>query len=302
MHVCYEVTNRSLYSLAVAAVWVGLTGCLAHTLHAQFDPRHGFGNSQQARDLVNRVEIPIADEERIGAQSFESFSRALSRKGIVLADRGKLHAYATGLVKRIHPHMRHARRYRAIRVWIARSDETDAHAFPGGRIVVAEGMIRFAESEAALVGVLAHELSHIDRFHQLEQIRSYVAAQRAFQSGAVRPEQFLAGAQLMMNAFARPFRPEQEAVADADAVRWMMRLGYQPAEFARLFERLEKRDGKRMEMLPAFLRSHPSRGQRREMVAETAVRVAREERIDRRRLVAGRESWRAHATKKSPAP
>ena len=65
-------------------------------------------------------------------------------------------------------------------VFWADSKETDARAFPGGSIVVMRGLVEFAQSEAALVGVLAHELSHIDHGHQLRQARAMKLAKRGW--------------------------------------------------------------------------------------------------------------------------
>ena len=153
--------------------------------------------------------------------------------------------------------MKHARRYPAIQVWVADTELTDARSFPGGRILVYRGLLDFAESEAAMVGVLAHELSHIDRGHQLELPRRIKLAQQTVTADNFQPEQWFQSGKLFASFFARPFRPEQETEADADAVRWMTASDYDALELARLFQRLQQRDGAAPANVPSFLRSHP---------------------------------------------
>ncbi len=269
-----------------------VTAFAASSLTAQPpDPfRQFFGPQPGDKQRIERVPISVRQEQQIGEQQFRAFTRKLKAKKISLLTRGGDHRYVSLLVEALHPLMKNAKRYRAIRVYVADSEQTDAQAFPGGRVVVSTGMLEFAESEAALVGVLAHELAHIDHGHQLEQLRSMLAAQQSFQSGQFSVEDFMASSRLMMNAFVRPFRPEQETVADQDAVRWMMQLGYHPAEFAKLFQRLAKRDGRKAQNVPRFLQSHPVHADRLKAVVAYAQQLAAAARIDLRRLQVGREN------------
>ena len=55
----------------------------------------------------------------------------------------------------------------------------------------------------------------------------------------------------------QPFRPEDEAEADRDAVNWTFRAGYDPREFPQLFLRLQQDPVRAKLPLPRFLQSHP---------------------------------------------
>lgn len=46
----------------------------------------------------------------------------------------------------------------------------NALAFPGGPIVVTDGLVEILESDALVLAVIAHELAHIERRHSLHQI------------------------------------------------------------------------------------------------------------------------------------
>jgi predicted Zn-dependent protease len=123
--------------------------------------------------------------------------------------------------------------------------------------VVFRGLLDFAGSEAAIVGVLGHELSHLDRQHQLQSIRRMKYASQAFSQERFSPEQFFSTGAVLMKGFMRPFRPEHESEADADGIRWAYELGYDPREFAAVFKRLYERDGEQNAV--PFLQTHPFR-------------------------------------------
>ena len=138
-----------------------------------------FGETQSERQLVDEVAVSREEERQIGDTSLHDLLDSLHEQKIRVVNRGNDASYLTSLVAEIHPLMRNAERYPAIRVYVAESKITDARAFPGGAIVCTTGLIDFAQSEAALIGVLAHELSHIDRGHLLRTARGVKLAQDA---------------------------------------------------------------------------------------------------------------------------
>jgi predicted Zn-dependent protease len=193
--------------------------------------------------------------------------------------------------------MQNADRYPLIDIYVAESKTTDARSFPGGTILITTGFIEFAESEAALVGILAHELSHIDRQHQLRGPRSQKLAEETFASRQAGLAELMARGQLLAKELSRPFRPEQEVEADQDAVHWTFEAGYDPMEMARLFRQLDKRDGGNRLPMPGFLRSHPYPAERFADAKELCERLRAERpkqslyvgRANIRKLVSRRE-------------
>lgn len=163
------------------------------------------------------------------------------------------------LIETLRPLMTNPQRYPSIKVYLARSSECEARVFPGGALVLFEGMLEAAESEAALVGVLGHELSHLDRGHLLGDLRRVRLAEQTFSGGPglQSPEQFFDTGTLLMRMWTRPFRPEHEAEADRDGARWAYLAGYDPRELAAMFLRARDRAGQPRFALPWFLRSHP---------------------------------------------
>lgn len=227
-----------------------------------------FGGDREAdREALAKIEIPSREERQIGARGVEAFLDDLKQRGIETKTRGADVDYVRALVDALRPHMRNAARYRTIRVTIAETSATDARSFPGGNLVVFRGMLEFAESEAALAGVLGHELSHLDCGHQLYDARRMKLAEQTFSGGTgFSPQDFFRSGTLLMNSFMRPFRPEEETEADEDGARWAYAAGYDPREMAALFLRLHERDGNQPNGLPGFLRTHPYHIDRHEAV------------------------------------
>ena len=214
------------------------------------------GERGDNKEELANIKISIADERKLGENQFQMYRSYLQSQKIQLISQGRDVTYLRKLVARLRPAMQNGRRYPEIRVYLARSSITDARAFPGGQIIVYRGLLEFVENEAALVGILGHELSHIDRQHQLEQIRSSRLAENKINDKQINLNKFLNVGQLMMKSFMTPFGSELEKEADLDGARWSFQLGYDPLEMAQVFRRLHERD-KNRQIPPSFLRSHP---------------------------------------------
>jgi predicted Zn-dependent protease len=232
-----------------------------------------FGETQSERQLVNEVAVSREEEKQIGDAGLQDLLDSLRKQKIRVVDRGDDAGYLNSLVAEIHPLMRNAERYPAIRLYVAESKITDARAFPGGAIVCTTGLIDFARSEAALVGVLAHELSHIDRVHLLRTARGIKLAQDTSAVRNAPAGAFMRNGIMVAKQFARPFRSEDEAEADLDAAKWMFELGYDPLEMAALFRRFDQRSPADPVRMPGFLRTHPYHADRFEAVKQLSLRL-----------------------------
>jgi len=245
------------------------------------DGLFGKGTAEE-RQLLQEVDVPFSEERRLGQASTEQFLHSLKRQGIAVTDRGRNVEYLQQLVATLHPHMTHAKRYRRIQVYVADSPLTDARSFPGGTLVFFRGILEFAENEAALVGVIGHELSHLDRGHQLTYLRRTKLTQTTFRApNAASPEELFATGITLMRGFTNPFSPEDEAEADNDGATWAFRAGYDPREMAKLFLAMHRRDaGKGPAWQPAFFRTHPFHKDRCRAVLERYDELQRTEPTD----------------------
>ncbi|MBE2280229.1 MAG: M48 family metalloprotease [Ignavibacteriaceae bacterium] len=56
---------------------------------------------------------------------------------------------------------------------IDRDDVLNAFALPGGKIYLYTGLIKYLDSEAALAGILGHEIAHAERRHATKRMTAY---------------------------------------------------------------------------------------------------------------------------------
>jgi len=224
-----------------------------------------FGKLSEAQlEKLSQVQIPVADEQRFGQQVLDGFIEKCKQQKIEVTSQGKDVKYLQGLCRMLLPYLSNAKRYRTLDVRIVEMASSDAYSIPGGHILVMRGLLETAGSEAALVGVLAHELSHLDRGHQLLTLKQ---AKLMRQSIDFRDQM-----QSMAIAF-KPNRPEFETQADMDAVRWMMQAGYEPRELARLLQSWDQRQDREvpwMNFVPGFVKSHPDAGRRAQKILEAS--------------------------------
>lgn len=146
----------------------------------------------------------------------------------------------------------------------------NAFALPGGPIFVHSGLLEAAETEGQLVGVLAHEVSHVALRHGTSQAsKAQMVQLPAVLAGAVMGQESILtqagqiGLGLGLNALFMKYSRSAEKQADALGARIMAGAGFNPVEMADFFQKLEEQGGSRP---PALLSSHPSPGNRVRLV------------------------------------
>lgn len=139
----------------------------------------------------------------------------------------------------------------------------NAFALPDGEVVVTDQLVRLANSDAELEGVIAHEMSHVDRAHGLQRAyqASLVPATIAFITGDVSQAGHIATilpGVLLQSAYSREF----ERQADDDAAAQLRRMGVSPAPLGALLLRIEAKMCGKEGCLPSWLGSHPATAER----------------------------------------
>lgn len=257
-----------------------------------------FGPLPEAeQEALASIEVTPAEEASLGEAAWRDLLAQFQRDRIKVTNRGREAQYLSRLVNDLAAQMTNRRRYRTIEVYLADTEVTDARAVPGGKIIFSRGMLEFAESEAALAGVAAHELSHIDRGHLLLPIRRARLSSKTLSSeGGFDLARMMQSASTLTRLWSRPFRPEDEAQADDDATIWIHRAGYDSRRLALLLERMHQRDkDKPAAMLPGFLRTHPYHADRARSILERQTQLQKDEPNDR--LYIGVKNLRQRKTK-----
>jgi len=235
--------------------------------------------SPDEKQALAKVEVSIREERQMGQAALDTCLAALRAQKIPVIRRGKDVTYLRELVASIQPLMANRQRYPTIQVLLADSPQIEARSFPGGSLVFFRGLLDSAGSEAALVGIIAHELVHLDRGHVLARARRVKLAQRTF-SGPIRgmsPQQFFDMGTASLRMWTRPFQPEDEQEADREGARMAYRAGYDPREMALLFLEIQEREAAHRVGLPQFLQSHPAPGDRHKAIMELYDELVRKD-------------------------
>ena len=149
--------------------------------------------------------------------------------------------------------------------------EINAFALPGGPMFVHRGMFTAAASEAEVVGVMAHELSHVLLRHgtanaskaqnpwlQLGQLAGQLGGAVVGGSAGAAIAQ---GADFGLGTLVLKYSRDFEKQADLLGAQIMARAGYDPRALARMFETIEK-ETKGSGGGPQWMSSHPNPGNR----------------------------------------
>jgi len=222
-----------------------------------FDSMFGKSTPEEDRALED-VKISFKEERAFGQPQVDAFLAQLEEQGHRVSKKGKDVEYLKQLVEIIRPFMKNAKRYGKITVYIVDSPRVDARSFPGGTLFFFKGLLALAENEAALIGIVGHELSHLDRGHLLLPLkRARIMQNTLDRDDAFDPQKFFTTGTNIMRLVGRPFRPEDEAAADRDGAAWAYRAGYDPREMAALFYKLHLRAKDPKVPFAAFFRTHP---------------------------------------------
>jgi predicted Zn-dependent protease len=301
------VIPHSLFGLALAVF-----GCIGHSAFAAepplqiggffFGPQEMFDRifgpeRKEDKQALARIKVSPQEEQRMGRSAVDSYLAHLKAQRIAVVNRGKDVEYLRRLVERIRPSMKNPRRYPRITVYVAQSPRCDARSFPGGTLVFFRGFLETAGNEAAVVGIVGHELSHLDRGHHLWRIRRIKLAEKTFSGGpeGFSPKRFFSAGTTMMRIWMQPFRPEFEAEADEDGARWAYLAGYDPRETARLFLDLHRRGKNVQQFMPDFLQSHPAPQDRHQAIMK--LHDALQQQNPQPKLYVGRENLRRRVTR-----
>lgn len=142
---------------------------------------------------------------------------------------------------------------------VAQDPRVNAFALPGGRVVVFTGLLQAADSADEVAGVLAHEVSHVERRHSLRNMIHGLGL-RAVMSVALGD--FAGGIwgdmadQLAQLSYSRDLERE----ADLEGLRLLRKAGLPAEGMADFFEKMAAREAVEVDLLS----SHPAGEERLE--------------------------------------
>lgn len=205
--------------------------------------------------------LSAEDEQTLG----EEFDREITAQAQVVSD-PRITRYVEELTQRLVVVCK--RRDITYRVKVLASEEVNAFAVPGGYLYVNIGLLRAAENESELAGVLAHEIGHVVARHGAKQLtKQYgleILLRMATGNDPTLTEQIVGTVlQVGGKGLLLKYSREDEAEADRLAVQNVYDAGIDPNGLAAFFETLlrEEKNGK-PSRLETMLSTHPPTSQR----------------------------------------
>lgn len=232
MHMHALLLRRSVIVLTMAASVVSLTYCSSLNI------------------------FPVAQDKQLGAQ-FDAEIRANPREYPIL-NNSTARAYVQGIVDRLvqAPDVKYRGSF-AYRAEVIQDDKTiNAFCTPGGYIYVYTGLIKMLDNEAALAGVLGHEIAHAERRHSTSRMTKQLGVQVlmdiALGNNANRNVQFAANAFAGLGLLKNSRDDEMES--DEYSFKYMRSTTWYPGAINFFFDKVKGRGGSDLERL---LSTHP---------------------------------------------
>jgi hypothetical protein len=233
------------------------------------DPEFKFGDlTHIGSRKINKGKInffSFGDDVRLGQSFYDEVGN--SPENPVLQDQF-VGQYVQQLIDRIgagsdNPELK-------FRVRVIDADVLNAFALPGGYVFVYRGLLEAAETEAELVGVLAHEVAHVTSRHGTEGMTSAIAkVLGALVAGEIVASQIkgdddtvrelvkgliFTGTEFWILGGTR----KREAEADHLGAQYAWNAGYDPRGLASFFGKFQQARGYKQTRLEQFFSDHPN--------------------------------------------
>ena len=231
-----------------------------------------------------------AEEVQLGKQ----FSREIEKEMKMYSD-----PIVTAYIDQLGQHLANHSQRRSITYHfkVVNTEAVNAFAVPGGYLYVNIGLIRAAENESELAGVIGHEIGHVVGKHGVKQMTRQLGlaavAQLALGEDQSKLEQMVAG--LATNGVLTKYSRDAEREADMYAVQEMYDAGIDPEGMATFFEKLRNLQKSKPSRLQQMFATHPLTTERITAVRSQIARLPRKSNLKK-------DSPRFHQIKKRLPP
>ncbi len=143
------------------------------------------------------------------------------------------------------------------------SPDINAFALPGGFLYVNTGLLKAADEEDELAGVMAHEIAHVAARHWASQMTKQTILQYAMLPLIFTPmssavyygvmEAYMNGIPLAFLKFSRG----DEAEADFLGIQYMYKAGYDPNAYVAFFGKIVQEQRSNPGSVPTIFSDHP---------------------------------------------
>jgi predicted Zn-dependent protease len=138
----------------------------------------------------------------------------------------------------------------------------NAFALPGGFLYVNTGVIKAADEESQLAGVLAHEMAHVAARHWASQMTKQTLLQYAmiplmFTPMSIGAYYGLSAAMQGLPILFLKFSQKDEAEADYLGLQYMYKAGYDPESYVTFFGKVTEEERHMPGSVPEIFMDHP---------------------------------------------
>jgi len=154
---------------------------------------------------------------------------------------------------------------------VIEGEDVNAFSLPGGYIYIFEGLLKYAESDAEVAGVLAHEISHAAQRHVVYLRRKtskfdILTIPLILATILTGRGELLQLGNLTTTALSNGWTVDAEKSADYAAFQYMNRATYNPTGLLTFMERLARDERSTAAVDWGIYRTHPPGRQRAEAV------------------------------------
>ena len=146
--------------------------------------------------------------------------------------------------------------------FVVNSNEVNAFAVPGGYVYVNRGLIERAQKMDQLAGVLGHEIGHVVRRHSVQQMEKAQGANigvtlACVLTGVCNNQATAAAINIGGTALFAKFSRDDEAEADAEGVKNVVRAGIDPRGIPEMFRILLDERERSPSTVSSWFATHP---------------------------------------------
>ncbi len=155
---------------------------------------------------------------------------------------------------------------KSIKVHVLDKDEINAFALPNGHLIVYTGLIKNADNEEELAGVICHEIGHIELNHVMKKLLKEVGISVlvSMTSGNGGTEIIKETSKILSSS---AFDRQLEKDADLKAVDYLISAKLNPESFANFLYKLSDKEDETTKYL-TWISTHPDSKERAKYIVE----------------------------------
>lgn len=153
----------------------------------------------------------------------------------------------------------------SLKVHIIKKDEVNAFALPDGHLVVYSGLIEASKNEQQLIGVLGHEIAHIENNHVMKKLSKEIGFS-VLMSITTGNNNGTVVREIMHTLSSSAYDRSLEREADLASVEYMLKAKVDPAPFADFM--YEMSFDNKLESALSWVNSHPESEERAKYILE----------------------------------